>query len=595
MAPIQDLELGLIGNCAIAALLDSRARVVWWCLPRFDGDPVFYHLVDEEGEAGLFEIELLDCVAAEQRYLDNTAVLETVLRDSRGGGVRILDFAPRFEMFGRMFRPTMLVRQVEPVGEAPRIRVRLRPRFDWGRMPPQITRGSNHVRYVWAAQSLRLTTDAPITYVLDETPFHLERPLAFILGPDESLTQGVRETARDFLERTVDYWRRLVRRLRVPVDWQEAVIRSAITLKLCSFEETGAIVAAHTTSIPEIPGTERNWDYRYCWLRDAFFVVRTLNRLGYVETMEHYIDYLTNIVSNSPDGHLQPVYGIGLEARLEESVLPHLSGYRGNRPVRVGNAAYAQDQHDGYGSVILAVIQAFFDRRLERPAGRRLFQLLERVGEKAWAVWDKPDAGLWEYRGRRRVHTHSAVMCWAACDRLARIARHLDEERRAQLWQERATVIRRAVEARAWSERRRSFVAAFDGEELDASLLLLESIGFLGRDDPRYRATVEAIGRELADGPFVHRYLAEDDFGRPVNAFLVCSFWYINALAEVGRVDEARERFEAVLACRNRLGLFAEHVDPLTRELWGNFPQTYSHVGLVGCAFGLSRRWRDVL
>ncbi len=595
MAPIQDLELGLVGNCTVSALVDSRARVVWWCLPRFDGDPVFHHLLDGEGEDGLFAVELLDGVTSEQRYLDNTAVLETVLRDSRGGAVRVIDFAPRFEMYGRMFRPTMLVRQVEPLSEAPRIRIRLRPRFDWGRLAPQITRGSNHVRYVGPALSLRLTTDAPVTYLLDETPFHLERPLAFVLGPDESLTQGVRETARDFRERTVDYWRRLSRRLHIPFDWQEAVIRSAITLKLCSFEETGAIVAAHTTSIPEIPGTERNWDYRYCWLRDAFFVVRALNRLGYVETMEDYIDYLVNVVSRSPDGHLQPVYGIGLETRLEERVVAHLSGYRGNRPVRVGNDAWTHDQHDGYGSVILAVIQAFFDRRLERPAGPRHFHLLERLGEKAWELHAVPDAGLWEYRTRRRIHTHSSLMCWAACDRLARIAAHLGLDARARHWRERADHIRRVIEARAWNPRRQAFVAAFDGEELDASLLLMHRIGFLAADDPRFRATVAAIGRELADGPFVHRYAGEDDFGRPVNAFLVCAFWYIDALAACGRREEARERFEALLARRNRLGLLAEHVDPVTGELWGNFPQTYSHVGLVDCATRLSRKWGEML
>ncbi len=591
----RNLDLGLVGNCAVSALIDRRGTVVWSCFPRFDGDPVFCRRGDEGGERGFFAVDFPEVRHVEQRYLPNTAVLETVLRDANGSGLRLLDFMPRFEHFERMFRPTMLVRCLEPIGEAPRIRIRLRPVFDWGRVAPQLTRGSNHVRYVGPQETLRLTTDLPVTYVVGETFFHLERPAAMILGPDESLTRGVRDVTRDFLERTVDYWKRLSRRLHVPVDWQEAVIRSAITLKLCSYEETGAIVAAHTTSIPEIPGTERNWDYRYCWLRDAFFVVRTLNRLGYIETMEDYIDYLVNIVSASPDGHLQPVYGIGLEQRLEERVMEHLAGFRGNRPVRVGNDAWTHDQHDGYGSVILAVIQAFFDLRLERPGGLRLFHLLERVGERAKRVWNTPDAGLWEYRGRRRVHTYSAVMCWAACDRLARIATRLGREDRAAYWRDAAGEIRRAVEREAWNERRRSFVAAFGADDLDASLLLMEPIGFLRADDPRYVATVEAIGRELAAGPFVHRYVAADDFGEPVNAFLACSFWYITALARTGRVEEARARFETLLACRNHLGLLSEHVDPVTRELWGNFPQTYSHVGLIGCAHGLSRRWRDVL
>lgn len=589
------LELGFIGNCAISALIDAAGRIVWSSFPRFDGDPVFDQLLDTGGDRGFFEVELVDCVQSEQRYLPNTAVLSTRLSDSRGAGIEIIDFAPRFPLFGRMFRPMMLVRLVTPFGEAPRIRIRLRPGFAWGRTRPTITRGSNYIRYVDDTVSLRLTTNAPLTYVPDETAFYLEGPVGLILGPDESLTSGVVETARHFLDETIQYWQSLVRRLHLPFDWQEAVIRSAITLKLCSFEETGAVIAAPTSSLPEADGEGRNWDYRYCWLRDAFFVVRALNRLGYIETMEGYIDYLANIVANSRDGYLQPVYGIGLETRLPEREIDWLTGFRGNRPIRVGNQAYEHDQHDGYGSVVLAATQAFFDQRLRRPAGPRTFALLERLGEKAWEYHAKPDAGLWEFRTKARVHTHSSVMCWAACDRLARVATHLGLCERAQLWAARAAEIRKVIETRAWNPAKRSFVASFGGEEIDASLLLLLEVGFLKPDDPRFAATVAAVERELADGPFIHRYASNDDFGRPRNAFLACTFWYIDALTALGRQEEARERFEEVLRCRNRLGLLAEHVDPRSRALFGNFPQTYSHVGLVNNAMRLSRRWDAIV
>jgi GH15 family glucan-1,4-alpha-glucosidase len=443
--------------------------------------------------------------------------------------------------------------------------------------------------------SVRLTTNAPLTYLLDETPFILEDEVVLMLGPDESLRAGVVETGREFLEQTVAYWRTLTMRLSVPFEWQDAVIRAAITLKLCSFEETGAIVAAMTTSIPEIDGHGRNWDYRFCWLRDAYFVVRTLNRLGYIETMEDFVAYIGNIVGSSKDGYLQPVYGIGLEARLTEREIPHLAGYRHNRPVRVGNQAYEHDQHDSYGSVVLAITQAFFDHRLRQPAGLHTFHRLEAIGERAFTVHDQPDAGLWEFRTRARVHTHSSVMCWAACDRLGRIASHLGLAERSTHWQTRADRIREAVLRQAWNPRLNSFTAGFGDDEIDASLLLMHEVGFVRPDDPRFVGTVAAVERELKRGGHLFRYVREDDFGCPENAFIVCTFWYIDALIAQGRTVEARELFENMLACRNPLGLLSEDINPETNELWGNFPQTYPLVGIVNCAMKLSRTWEDVV
>jgi GH15 family glucan-1,4-alpha-glucosidase len=569
--------------------------MVWSCFPRFDGDPVFCRLLDEDGTRGFYSIELDDMVEAEQAYLPNTAVLVTRLTDGSGDGVEITDFAPRFQHFGRIFRPTTLMRIIRPFGETPRIQIRLRPVFDYGRYTPQITRGSNHIRYVGPDSSLRLTTNAPLTYVIEETPFILEDQIVLMLGPDESLRGPVIETGREFLEQTVAYWRALTMRLSVPFEWQDEVIRAAITLKMCSFEETGAIVAAMTTSIPEIDGQGRNWDYRFCWLRDAYFVIRTLNRLGYIETMEDFLAYIGNIVGTSEHGYLQPVYGIGLEARLIERQIDNLAGYRRNRPVRIGNQAYEHDQHDVYGSVLLAATQAFFDRRLRRPAGRHTFHRLEEIGERAFAVHDQPDAGLWEFRTRAEVHTHSSVMCWVACDRLARIAGHLGLAERATHWQTRADRIRETILQRAWNEELNSFVASFEGHEIDASLLLMHEVGFISPDDPRFVGTVAAVERELKRGPFLFRYIGEDDFGRPENAFIICTFWYIDALIAQGRSTEARELFENMLACRNHLGLLSEDIDPSTRELWGNFPQTYSLVGLINCAMKLSKTWEDVV
>jgi GH15 family glucan-1,4-alpha-glucosidase len=589
------LELGIVGNCTISALIDREGTIVWSCFPRFDGDPLFCRLLDNDGERGFYAVELDDLVESEQHYLQNTAVLVTRLVDRKGDGVEITDFAPRFLQFGRIFRPTTLMRIVRPFGETPRIRLRLRPMFHYGAHQPELTRGSNHIRYVGPDVSIRLTTNAPLTYVLDETPFILEDEIVLMLGPDESLRGPVIETGREFLDHTVAYWRTLTMRLSVPFEWQAAVIRAAITLKLCSFEETGAIVAAMTTSIPEIDGEPRNWDYRFCWLRDAYFVVRILNRLGYIETMEDFLAYISNIVGGSKDGYLQPVYGIGLEARLTEHEIPNLKGYRHNQPVRVGNQAHEHDQHDSYGSVVLAITQAFFDQRLRKPAGSHTFHRLETIGDQAFARYDKPDAGLWEFRTRARVHTHSSVMCWAACDRLARIAGHLKLAERSTHWQARADRIRETILRKAWNPRLNSFTAAFGDDDIDASLLLMHEVGFLRPDDPRFVGTVAAVERELKRGRQLFRYVRPDDFGQPENAFVACTFWYIDALIAQGRIVEARELFENVLACRNHLGLLSEDINPETNELWGNFPQTYPLVGMINCAMKLSKTWEDVV
>jgi GH15 family glucan-1,4-alpha-glucosidase len=589
------LDLGIIGNCTISALIDRTGSIVWSCFPRFDGDPLFCKLLDDGEAHGFYSVELDSLAETEQHYLPNTAVLVTRLTDQNGDGVEITDFAPRFLQFGRIFRPTTLMRIVTPFGETPRIRLRLRPVFHYGSHAPEITRGSNHIRYVGPDFSLRLTTNAPLTYLLDETPFILEDQVVLMLGPDESLRGPVLETGREFFEQTTAYWRTLTMRLSVPFEWQDAVIRAAITLKLCSFEETGAIVAAMTTSIPEIDGQGRNWDYRFCWLRDAYFVVRALNRLGYIETMEDFLAYISNIVGSSEDGYLQPVYGIGLEAKLTERQIGTLKGYRGNQPVRIGNQAYEHDQHDGYGSVLLAATQAFFDQRLRRPAGQHTFHRLETIGEQAFALHAVPDAGLWEFRTMARVHTHSSVMCWAACDRLARIADQLSLTERATHWQVRADQIRELVLGNAWNDALGSFAASFGGDDIDASLLLMHEVGFIRADDPRFAGTVAAVERELKRGPHLFRYVKADDFGRPENAFIVCTFWYIDALIAQGRIAEARELFENMLACRNHLGLLSEDINPESKELWGNFPQTYSLVGLINCAMKLSKTWEDVV
>ena len=599
---MSNLDLGVIGNCTFGALVDRNARVVWCCFPRFDGDPVFCSLLNDhsgdgdevdEDAVGFFDVAVDGFVRSEQHYLQNSAILVTTLYDKDDAALEIADFAPRFKRSDRTFRPMMLVRHVRPIRGHPRIRVRLRPVGGYGSERPQMTRGSNHIRYVFPDFTLRCTTDAPVTYVTGETSFVLEESFTIIFGADESLTSSIDETSRQFFRRTLEYWREWSRYLAVPFEWQEAVIRAAITLKLCSFEESGAIIAAMTTSIPEAAHTQRNWDYRYCWLRDAYFVVQALNRLGATRTMEEHLNYITNVVAGAENGHLQPVYGVALDARLIEEEVPSLAGYRSMGPVRKGNQAYEHIQHDVYGSVILAATQSFFDVRLARPGDLRLFQRLEEVGYRALEVFDKPDAGLWELRTKARVHTYSSVMCWAGADRLARIAAHLGMTERATFWRERADAMRAVILEAAYDKKRNTLVESFGGKEIDGSLLLLYELRFIDASDPRFVGTVKEIENQLRRGNHMHRYAQEDDFGRPETAFNVCTFWYIGTLSALGRRDEARELFENMLNCRNHLGLLSEDLNPDTGELWGNFPQTYSMVGLINSAMLLSKSWRE--
>lgn len=588
------LDLGVIGNCTIAALVDAKGSVVWGCFPRLDGDAVFQSLVNASDQAdGEFSVSLVDQVHSEQTYLPNSAILRTVLSDRHGGLVEVVDFCPRFALYERIYRPPMIVRRIRPLQGRPRLRVRLRPRFAYGVLAPQITRGSNHVRYVSPDQTLRLTTNAPISYVIEERAFVLDRPVDMILGADESLQAGIESTARDLFERTAEHWKSWVRSLSIPFEWQDAVIRAAITLKVCNFEETGAIVAALTTSIPEAAGTERNWDYRFCWLRDAYFVIHALNRLGVTRMMEDYLRFIGDIVEGSCEGGLRPVYGITRDSSIDEVIADHLAGYRGYGPVRLGNQAHLQIQNDVYGSIVLASTHAFFDRRLTHPGDDTLFEQLERLGLRAIQVFDQPDAGPWELRNSTHAHTFSAVMCWAACDRLAKIAKHIGKVDRAAYWRREADRLHATICAHAWNEALGSFVSTFDGTEMDATLLLLHEVDFLAADDPRLASTVDAVAKALRSDGFLYRYVAEDDFGRPQTAFVICVFWYIDALAAIGRKVEARALFEQVLEKRNPLGLLSEDIDTRTGELWGNFPQTYSMVGLINCAMKLSKSWEE--
>jgi len=593
-----NLDLGLIGNCQVSTLIDERGRYVWSCLPRLDGDPVFCSLLRNDSatdETGFFAVELEGYTESSQQYLRNTAILETILTAADGSAIRIVDFCPRFRQFGRNYRPVMTVRTMEALAGHAVIRVRLRPTADYGASFPERLPGSNHIRFTSPGMSWRFSTDMSLTSVLEERPYVLRSKITFVFGADEPVTESLTSLSSRFLEETRRYWQDWTRELAVPFEWQAPVIRAAVTLKLCSYEDSGAVIAAMTTSLPEAANSGRNWDYRYCWLRDSYFTIQALNRLGATRTMEGYLNYIGNVVVASHGNALQPVYGISGETDLTERILKTLPGYRGMGPVRIGNQAFTQLQHDVYGAVVLASMQAFYDQRLSTPAGIPQFQELEQAGERCFELYDKPDAGIWEYRGRARVHTFSSVMCWAGVDRLARLARHLALNERVDYWQTRADQMRERIMAAAWDATLGTFTEAWNAQPVDASVLLLGELDFVTADDPKFISTVDYLGRQLRRDRYLMRYVAHDDFGAPENAFNICTFWYINALAAIGRKEEARQLFNNMLQRCNKLGLLSEDLDPVTGEQWGNYPQTYSMVGIINAAMRLSCSWEAAL
>lgn len=594
---MQPLDLAVIGNCAVAALISREARHEWFCFPRLDAEPVFNALLGgTDPQRGFMDVLLRGRTDSRQRYLRNTAVVETLLTDAQGGVVRVVDLAPRFRRFGRTYRPPMLVRRIEPVAGRPRIAIRVRPSFDHGAEAGRTSIGSNHIRYFAGDTVLRLTTDAPLSYIAQESEFVLDRTVSLVIGADESLPENPDTVARNTIAETEAYWLDWVRGLHLPFDWQEAVIRAAITLKLCSFEDTGGIVAALTTSVPEAPGSGRCWDYRFCWLRDAFFTVGALNRLNATRTMEGFLRFIMDSVPDATSTPIPPLFPIAPGTPVGERIAEALPGFRGDGPVRIGNAAVDQRQNDSYGAIVMTATQMFWDQRLSRPGDLALYRHLAELGEQAEAAAFEPDAGLWEYRGRAAPHTHSAAMCWTALDRLGAIAARLGLEDEAIAWEGRAAALRTRILEAATAHGAGWISGVLEGDPIaDASTFLLPEFGLIRATDPLFLRTVEVLEHRLVRDGIVLRYDHADDFGTPEVGFLVCTFWYIDTLARIGRRAEARALFERALAWRNHVGLLSEDVHPGTGALWGNYPQTYSQVGLILSAMRLSRSWEEGL
>ena len=584
-------DLALVGNCQISALIERSGAIVWCCLPQYDSEPVFGALLDAE-RGGCFVVSAADGSPGVQRYLENTNVLETRF-EGPDGVFRVLDFAPRFRLHDRVFRPTQLFRIVEPLSGMPRIRVRCDPVLGWSKAAPPMLKGSNHISFEQFASPLRLTTDISLSYI-GGPAFALTERLHLALTWGAPIEEALPPLCDRFLRETTRYWQRWVKHCNIPPSYQRDVIRSALVLKLHCFEDTGAIVASMTTSIPEAPESGRTWDYRYCWLRDAYYSLGAFRLLGHFEEREQFIQYLLNIVSSTPSFDLSPLYRVDGTSGLDESVLAHWPGFRGDGPVRIGNGAARHTQNDIFGEMVLALAPIFLDDRFSAERSHTTLRLLEGLARKATSVAGTPDAGIWEYRTEWKPQTFSSLMCWAAADRMAivasRHAPHLEAEFGAE-----AVRIRNEIMTRAWSPELGCLVGHYDGGDLDASLLQVAILRFLPADDARLRATIDAVWTRLSRNGWLFRYRQDDGFGKPSVAFVICTFWLVEALSVIGELEAAKLVMKHVHSALSPLGLLAEDYETTTLRMWGNFPQAYSHVGLIHAAFAASPPWSQVL
>jgi GH15 family glucan-1,4-alpha-glucosidase len=580
-------DFGVIGNCAFTAHVHKDTSVSWMCWPRFDSSFVFGSLLDSK-KGGEFSIQpAAEKYTTHQTYIENTNILRTDV-EAEDGSFRITDFAPRFFQQDRYYKPLMLIRKIEVLKGNPQIVVKCQPVADYGRTIPEQSLGSNHIRFQGFDSQVRLTTNISLSYVIDKQGFVLNEPKYLVLTYGSAIEGGIEETAESFLTKTTNYWRKWVKATSIVDFHQRSGIRSALLLKIYQYEDTGAIIAAATTSLPESPGSTRNWDYRYCWMRDAFYTLNAFNNVGHFEELERYFHYLLNTTINETDRY-QPLYGITGTKKLTEIELD-LEGYQGNQPVRVGNDAYTHIQNDVYGQILISLLPLIEDKRIiftERYDSSDWIMKTLKMIEK---TFDEKDAGLWEFRNLKQHHCYTYLFHWAGSCAAIKMAKVLKNEEMGKLAEKLKQKSADMIE-QCYVPSKKGYAQAVGVDRMDASTLQLIMMNYLPGDSQRAKDHLKAMEKELhaGDGLF-YRYKHQDDFGEPETTFLICAFWYVEALACVGRLDEAVTYFKKLSSYANHVGLLSEDVKAEDGSMWGNFPQAYSHVGLLNAATRIARK-----
>ena len=586
---MSNLDYGIIGNCISAALINKKGSIDWCCLPRFDSPSVFAKILDSK-KGGAFEIITESNFDITQSYIEDSCILKTKFKNSKEE-FEVIDFMPRFQdEKGYYHAPPEIIRLIKPIKGTPKVKFLYEPKLEYAQGTTSYENKKDHiVSYVDypVHDSLFLYSNGSYSDLINKKFQLLNKIRFFCISYNEKLIiPKLSDSLLDF-ERTKVYWFNWCSKTPIFEKYNNEILRSAMTLKLMTYDKTGAILAAITTSLPETIGEVRNWDYRFCWIRDASMVIRVISKLGHKRIVKNFIDFIVELIPDKAQ-KLQIMYGINGEQRLTEEFLDHLSGYKNSKPVRIGNAAYSQKQNDIYGILMDAIHAEIKEVKSDFKRTEEIWSIVKGI---VWVVknnWMKPDKGIWEFRSEDLHFTFSKVLCWVAIDRAIKVAKIVGKEDAVKKWNPIKIAIKKDIETNAWNEKVKAYTQSYGSDYLDASVLLIEQYGFVDADEDRFISTVNVIEKELAYDGLLYRYKNKDDFGLPTSSFTVCTFWFIKSLIKIGQFEKAKRYFENLLNYSNHLGLFSEDIDFKTKRLLGNFPQAYSHLALIDTALAFN-------
>jgi alpha,alpha-trehalase len=587
---MENLDYGVIGNCTTAALVSKKGWIDWCCLPEFNSSSVFARILDKN-IGGTFGIECEEGYIINQKYYPGTNILVTRF-EKHQNIFEIYDFMPRYHLEdGRYYSPPDIIRYFVHVAGKPEFTVIYDPKLNYARGETKTFINHEYIKSTSTEgkyESIYLYTDLNKESVTGGKKITLEKDAYFLLSYNQKIRKQNIDRIYLKYERTKVYW----------LNWSETTIhlnifdeeinRSALLLKMLTFQKTGAVLAAVTTSLPEAIGEERNWDYRFCWIRDAAMTIRIFNRIAHTKEAYGFLRFIVD-VTPAKDERIQIMYGIRGEKELTEYILEHLEGYEGSSPVRIGNAAYSQKQHDIYGFLMDVIYQDMKYYKVSTEHAEELWTIVRSIVKSVGANWQNPDKGIWEIRSEGRHFTFSKLLCWVAVDRAIKVAGILRMEEYVHDWNKLKDEICEDINKNAWNADLNAYTQSYGSDDMDASNLLMESYGFLEANDPRYIGTVDAIKKELMKDGLMFRYKNEDDFGLPSSSFTICNFWMVTSLVRIGRKEEAEEMFRRLLTYSNHVGLFSEDIEFGSHRLLGNFPQAYSHLALIESALALAK------
>ncbi|NEV92610.1 glycoside hydrolase family 15 protein [Psychroflexus sp. YR1-1] len=587
---MNNLNYGIIGNCRTAALISDSGSLDWCCLPEFDSASVFAKLLDDK-KGGQFAFKVDGAYTITQTYVENTCILKTEFR-SENASFEVHDFLPRYRKEDKSYHaPPEVIRYLKVTKGTPKLRIDYTPKLEYALGNTEIYIKDDFIVALTEADkfdTLFLYTSLSKEAVVNSEEIELTEDTFFLMSYNEKIDLPSMDSVNLDYKKTLAYWLNWTENTPKFRSYNAMILRSAMTLKLLSYEKTGAILAAATTSLPETIGEVRNWDYRFCWIRDASMVVRVVSQLGHKRMTKRYLQFIIDLIPDKNE-KLQIMYGINKEKELTEKHLSHLSGYMDSKPVRIGNAAYAQKQNDIYGILVDVIYQELVKFKSDTDNKEELWTITKGI---AWVVgkhWQEADKGIWEFRTEDRHFTFSKVLCWVAIDRAIKISELFEKTSKLERWKILRQAIKTDILENAWNEDVQAFTQSYGSKDLDASVLLMESYDFIEAKDPKFVSTVKAIGRDLTNDGLLYRYKNEDDFGLPSSSFTICTFWYINSLIKIGEVKDAKQQFERLIGYSNHLGLLSEDIDFETKRLLGNFPQAYSHLALIETAINLSK------